>query len=176
MLEIFLIIGLILVLRIGQDTLFLAKIDAFNRGNKFYSMGINFVEAIYGITVISIILKLMERNPFFVIAFGAGSIIGGFLSGRIKQKLDRRVIGQRQYFIRISLDSDTDRSELIQTLKDADYEFTLSTREYISGRYRLIIEGSVENRKRMLQLKDILRGRPGKHVTILRADEMYFLK
>jgi hypothetical protein len=49
----FVLIGLaILGLRIGQDTLFLAKIDAFNRDSKAYSMAVNFVEAMYGITVI----------------------------------------------------------------------------------------------------------------------------
>ena len=52
----------------------------------------------------------------------------------------------------------------------------MASREYLNGRKKLIIEGSLDNRKRMLDLKEILRGRPGKHVTIFRADEIYFLK
>jgi hypothetical protein len=109
MLNIFLVIGLILLLRVGQDTLFLAKIDAFNRGNLYYSMGINFIEAIYGITVIKIILDLMDLSPFYVIAFGGGSLLGGLVIGSIKRKLDRKLMGQRRYFSRISLENDVDR-------------------------------------------------------------------
>ncbi|MCK5672230.1 MAG: hypothetical protein KAH95_02580, partial [Spirochaetales bacterium] len=52
---------LILLLRVGQDTLFLAKIDAFNRANKVYSMSVNFFEAMYTITVIKIVLDLMQK-------------------------------------------------------------------------------------------------------------------
>jgi len=140
MLDVFLVIGLILLLRIGQDTLFLAKIDAFSRGNIYYSMAINFVEAIYGITVIKIILDLMVLNPFYVIAFGGGSLLGGLVSGSLKKKLDRKLMGQRQYFARVSLENDIDRSDLIYALKEAEYEFTMSTREYLNGKTRLIIE------------------------------------
>ena len=174
--EIILTALLILVLRIGQDTLFLAKIDAFNRNNKYYSMTINFLEAMYGITVIKIILDLMQKSPWYVLIFGAGSMLGGLLVSHIKIKLDRRLQGQRQYFVRISLDDDKDRSDLIRVLKENEYEFTMANREYLNGRTKLIIEGSLENRKRMIDLKNILRGRPGKHVTIFRADEIYFLK
>ncbi|OQY32374.1 MAG: hypothetical protein B6241_11115 [Spirochaetaceae bacterium 4572_59] len=167
---------MILILRIGQDTLFLAKIDAFNRGNKIYSMSINFLEAMYGITVIKIILGLMQRNPWYVLVFGFGSMIGGLLVSGIKGKLDKRLQGQRKYFARISLENDIDRSELISILKEKNYEFTIARREYLNGNSKLIIEGSLDNRKRMLELKEILRGRPGKHVTIFRADEVYLLK
>ena len=167
---------MILLLRMGQDTLFLAKIDAFSRGNKYYSYGINFLEAMYGITVIKIILTLMQTNPYYVIIYGFGSILGGSFSGIIKKKLDRKLIGQRQYFVRISLENDIDRTELIQILCDNDYDFTMSTREYLNGKTKLIIEGSIADRQRMITLKEILRDRPGKHVTFLRADEVYLLK
>jgi len=176
MFEIIQIAGMILLLRIGQDTLFLAKIDAFNRGNKYYSMGINFFEAMYGITVIKIILALMEKSPLYVLIYGAGSMLGGVLSGYIKKKLDRKLIGQRQYFARISLENDIDRSDLIKMLAEREYDFTMSTREYLNGKSKLIIEGSIDTRQRMIELKEILRGRPGKHITILRADEVYLLK
>jgi hypothetical protein len=77
---------MILLLRIGQDTLFLAIIDAFSRGNRFYSLGTNFFEAMYDITVIKIILSLMQQNPYYVIIYGLGSMLGGQLSGFIKKK------------------------------------------------------------------------------------------
>ncbi|MBF9016750.1 MULTISPECIES: hypothetical protein [unclassified Oceanispirochaeta] len=176
MLDTIRIAGMILLLRIGQDTLFLAKIDAFSRGNKYYSLSINFFEAMYGITVIKIILNLMQTNPMYVVIYGSGSILGGLLSSAIKKKLDKKLIGQRQYYARISLENDIDRSELIRTLSNHNYDFTMSTREYINGKTKLIIEGSIEDRSRMVELKEILRGRPGKHVTFLRADEIYLLE
>jgi uncharacterized protein YebE (UPF0316 family) len=176
MIDVVLIAALILILRIGQDTLFLAKIDAFNRGNRYYSGAINFFEAMYGITVIKIILDLMQKDIYYIFIYGFGSILGGLVSGYIKNHLDKRLIGQRQYFARISLENDIDRSNLIQTLAQEQYDFTVSTKEYVSGKFKILIEGSIENRARMLHLKDILRGRQGKHVTILRADEVYWLK
>jgi len=176
MIDFIAIAAMILFLRIGQDTLFLAKIDAFNRNNKYYSMSINFVEAMYGITVIKIILDLMQRSVWYLLIFGLGSTLGGLLVSIIKRKLDKKLQGERKYFVRISLEDDIDRTELISILKERNYEFTLATREYLKGHSRLIIEGSLENRKRMLELKEILRGRKGKHVTIFRADEVYLLK
>ena len=138
-------------------------------------MGINFIEAIYGITVIKIILDLMQQSLFYVIVFGFGSMLGGFLSATLKRKLDNRLQGQRKYFARISLENDLDRTELLETLKAHNFEFTVDIREYINGRIKTVIQGSLDSRQRMYELKDILRGRPGKHVTILRADDMYLL-
>ena len=175
MLNLLLVAGLILLLRIGQDMLFLTKIDAFSRNNKYYSMSINFVEAIYGITVIKIILDLMNQSYFFVFVFGLGSMIGGLVVYKIKQKVDYKLQGHRKYFARISLENDVDRSELINTLIAHDFEFTVDIKEYINGKIKTIIQGSLDNRKRMQELKDILKGRPGKHVTILRADDIYLL-
>lgn len=173
----FVLTGLaILLLRVGQDTLFLAKIDAFNRGNKFYSMSINFVEAMYGITVIKIILGLMNTNPYYVVVYGAGSILGGLISSMVKGRLDDKLEGQRKFFVRISLDNDSDRSELIGIFRDRHFDFTMEVREYLDGSMRTVIQGSLDNRRRMHELKEILRGRPGKHVTIFRAEDVYLLR
>jgi hypothetical protein len=166
---------LILFLRIGQDTLFLAKIDAFNRNNRYYSMGINFIEAIYGITVIKIILDLMEKNIAYVFIYGFGSILSGLVSSIGKKKLDQKLQGQRKYYARISLENDIDRADLVETLKAHRFEFTLSLKKYINGHTKTVIEGSLDNRARMYELKDILRGRSGKHVTILRAEDVYLV-
>ena len=138
-------------------------------------MSINFVEAIYGITVIKIVLDLMKQNYFYVFVFGLGSMIGGLIVYKIKQKVDYKLQGQRKYFARISLENDVDRSELIDTLIAHDFEFTVDVKKYINGKIKTIIQGSLDNRKRMQELKDILKGRPGKHVTILSADDVYLL-
>lgn len=175
MIDIILTALLILLLRIGQDTLFLAKIDAFNRANKVYSMSINFFEAMYTITVIKIVLDLMQKSVYFVLFFGLGSLLGGLVSSAIKARLDNRLEGQRKFYARISLNDDKDRSELIETLIQHEYEFTVDKKEYISGKTRTVIQGSIDNRKRMYELKEILRGRPGKFVTILRAEDVYML-
>ncbi len=176
MIDIILTALLILLLRVGQDTLFLAKIDAFNRGNRIYSMSINFFEAMYTITVIKIILDLMQKNVYYVIFFGIGSLLGGLVSSSIKRKLDNKLEGQRKFYARISLDDDKDRSELIETLNQHNFEFTVDIKEYINGKTRTVIQGSIDNRKRMYELKEILRGRPGKFVTILRAEDVYMLR
>lgn len=176
MIDIILTALLILLLRIGQDTLFLAKIDAFNRGNRIYSMTINFFEAMYAITVIKIILDLMEKSIYYVIFFGVGSLLGGLISSAIKRRLDNKLQGQRKFYARISLDNDKDRTELIETLIKHNFEFTVDIQEYINGKTKTVIQGSLDNRKRMWELKEILRGRPGKHVTILRAEDIYLLR
>jgi hypothetical protein len=166
---------LILLLRIGHDMLFLTKIDAFNRNNKYYTMGINFVEAVYGISVVKFILDLMSKSIWYVLIFGLGSLLGGLIVSIIKQKIDYKLQGQRKYFARISLESDVDRTELIEILKKHNFEFTVDVKEYINGKIKTIIQGSLDNRNRMHELKDILKGRPGKHVTIIRADDIYLL-
>lgn len=167
---------LILLLRIGQDTLFLAKIDAFNRGNKIYSMSINFFEAMYAITVIKIILDLMDKSIYYVIFFGLGSLLGGLVSSSIKRKLDNKLEGQRKFYARISLDDEKNRTELLETLIEHNFDFTVDKKEYINGKTKTVIQGSLANRQRMNELKGILRGRSGKHVTILRAEDIYLLK
>ena len=171
-----LLIGVaILILRIGQDALFLAKIDAFNRDNRIYAMSVNFMEAVYGISVIKVILNLMDTSAWYAVIFGFGSILGGLILSKVKRRLDDRLDGQRKFFARISLEEDTDRSNLIETLRENSFEFTMESREYLDGRKKLVIEGSLENRARMHELKEILRGRKGKHVTIFRAEDVYLL-
>lgn len=165
----------ILVLRIGQDALFLAKIDAFNRDSRIYAISVNFLEAVYGITVIKIILDLMDTSRWYAVVFGCGSILGGLIISRVKRRLDDRLDGQRKFFARISLEEDIDRTELIGILRDNHFEFTMATRQYLDGRVKTVIEGSLENRERMHQLKEILRGRKGKHVTIFRAEDVYLI-
>jgi hypothetical protein len=166
---------LILILRAGQDVLFLAKIDAFNRANRLYSTIINFIEAMYGITVISIILGLMSKNIFYVVIYGLGSVLGGNISSLVKSRLDNKLEGQRKFFARITLEEHIDEADLVDELRKHEFEFMVEKQKYISGRYRTVIQGSLENRMRMNLLKDILRGRPGKHLVIMRAEDIYMI-
>ncbi|MDA3809948.1 MAG: hypothetical protein PF518_06390 [Spirochaetaceae bacterium] len=173
----FILTGLvILTLRAGQDVLFLAKIDAYNRSNRVYSTIINFVEAMYGITVISIILGLMTSNIYYVIVYGFGSALGGTISSLIKGKLDNRLEGQRKFFARITLEEHIDEEDLVDELRKHDFEFMVEKQKYISGKYRTVIQGSLANRQRMNLMKDILRGRPGKHLVIMRAEDVYMIR
>ena len=167
---------LILVLRAGQDVLFLAKIDAFNRSNRLYSRIINFIEAMYGITVISIILGLMSTNMLYLLVYGLGSVLGGTISGMVKKKLDDKLEGQRKFFARITLEENIDEEDLVKELKTNNFEFMVQKQEYISGNFKTVIQGTLQNRQRMNQLKDILRGRPGKHLVILRAEDIYMIR
>jgi len=169
-------ISLILILTAGKDLLFLAKIDAFSRSNKLYLTAVNFVEASYAIIAIKVVLDLMTGQPLYALVFGAGSVIGGLISSVIKGKLDKRLEGQKKFYARIALDDDIDRSELVKTLAARGYEFTLDTKEYITGKTRTVLQGSLENRKRMLELREVLRGRKNKHVVILRAEDVYLLR
>lgn len=138
-------------------------------------MSINFVEAMYGISVLKIILDMMSRSVFYALIFGLGSALGGMIVLELKKRLDYRLQGQRKYFARISLDPEIDSNDLIQILRNRNFEFTVDVKEYINGKIKTIIQGSLDNRDRMLELKAILKGRPGKHVTIIRADDIYML-
>jgi hypothetical protein len=55
----------------------------------------------------------------------------------LKKKLDKQLIGHRQYYARISLENDIDRSELIEILSEKEYEFTMSTRTYLNCNSKL---------------------------------------
>lgn len=167
---------LILSLKIGQDVLFLGKIDAFNRSNKVYYLTVSFIESAYAIMVLGYVLSLMSNSYFYVLVYGAGAILGGIISSKIKAKLDNRLEGQRKFFARITLDDHIDEEDLVEKLKENDFEFVVEKQKYISGNYRTVIQGSLEDRKRMWELKELLRGRKGKHVVIMRAEDVYMLR
>lgn len=167
---------LILVLKIGQDVLFLGKIDAFQRGNKLYYWGISFVEAAYGISVLGYVIALMSSSFYYIFIYGAGAVLGAIISSKIKSRLDNKLEGQRKFFIRITLDDHIDETELIDVLKEHDFEFVVEKQLYISGQFRTVIQGSLEDRQRMWELKELLRGRKGKHVVIMRAEDVYMLR
>lgn len=169
-------IALILFLKVGQDVLFLGKIDAFQRGNKLYYRVISFIEAAYGITVLGFVISLMSTSFYYILVYGAGAVLGAIISSKIKSRLDHKLEGQRKFFARITLDDHIDETDLIQSLKDNDFEFVVEKQRYISGEMRTVIQGSLEDRQRMWQLKELLRGRKGKHVVIMRAEDVYMLR
>lgn len=168
------LIGLVvLTARIIQDFLFLRKIDSFNRNDKVRSMIYNFVEAIYTITVFKIILDLMDSSYVYVVLFGLGSTIGGIIISKLKSKMDNKLEGQRKFYVRISFEEEIDPNPLLNELKEKNFEFTVEHKVYINGNRRTVIQGSLESRDRMEELKEMLRGKKGKHVTIFRAEDVY---
>ena len=171
--EIILIGLIVLTARIVQDFLFLKKIDSFNRNDKVRSMIYNFIEAVYTITIFKIILNLMDSSYVYVALFGLGSTIGGLIISKLKARMDNKLEGQRKFYARITFAEEIDPNPLINELKERNFEFTVDSKTYLSGDRRTVIQGSLENRERMEELKDILRGRKGKHVTIFRAEDVY---
>ena len=168
------LIGLIVLsLRIVQDVLFLAKIDAFNRSARVKILIFNFIEALYTISVFKVIIDLMDSSYFYAVIFALGSSIAGVIVSKVKSRLDDKLEGQRKFFARISIDRDEDTNELIQLLKERDFDFIVDDKRYITGVKRTVIQGSLENRERVWELKELLRGRPGKHLVILRAEDAY---
>ena len=157
--------------RILQDLAFNFKIEMFNRGNKTGVFIINFFESIIGITIIAMVVKYIDKDPKLLLFFGVGSSIGGLIVIKIRDLMNVKIIGQRQYFARISY---TGNEDLIQILKENNYIFTVETKDFLDGETRTIVEGSLENRARKEKLKTILKGRENKLVTIISAREVYW--
>lgn len=174
--KVVLTILLIIVLRSVLDVLFLGKIDAFNRANKPYYLTTSFLESAYSIAVIGFVISLMDSSFWYVLAYGGGAILGGLISAKIKAKLDNKLEGQRKFFTRITIDDEVDPKPLIEALKEHNFDFMVKKEQYINGNFRTVIEGSLEDRQRMWELKDVLRGRKGKHVVIIRAEDVYMIR
>lgn len=162
--------------RVIMDILFLGKMDSFYKSEKIKMMAYGFVESIYAIVVLSIIIGLMESNILYSIIYGIGAIIGMRVSSIIKRRLDDKLEGQRKFFVRITFDERYDYDEVIDMIKEEEFDFTVDEQQYISGMNRVVIQGSVENRDKLNIIKEILRGRKGKHVVILKAEDTYLLR
>lgn len=175
MFKILVIILSILALKIGMDVLFLAKIDAFNRTNRLYYLAVTFIETAFGIFGLSIVLNMVGSNYYYIFVYAAGAVLAGFISSLIKRRLDDKLEGQRKFFARITLEDAVDETELIDLLREHKFEMVVEKQQYISGKFRTVIQGSLENRLRMNELKDILRGRKGKHLVITRAEDIFYL-
>ena len=169
-------IVLILFLKIGQDVLFLGKIDAFNRSNRIYYLIISFIESAYAISVLSYVLVLMSSSYLYVLIYGFGAIMGAIISSFFKNKLDDKLNGQMKFFARITLDDAIDETDLIEKLKENKFDMVVSKEQYTSGKFRTVLQGSLKDRQEMWDLKDILRGRSGKHLVIMRAEDVYMVR
>ena len=161
---------IVLGARILQDLVFNFKIELFNRGKMAGVFGINFIESIIGMTVIAMVVKFIDKDPRLLVFLGLGSSIGGLIVLKIRDLMNIKVIGQRQYFARISYSGNDD---LIEILRKDGYLFTMEQRDFLDGRTRTILEGSLENRERKEHLKYLLKGREDKIVTIIPAREVY---
>lgn len=162
--------------RILMDILFIGKMDAFYKSQHIKMMAYGFIESIYAILVLSIIINLIETNIVYSIIYGVGSLLGMRISRLIKAKLDDKLEGQRKFFVRITFDEHYDYDEVIDLLKQSEFDFMVHEHEYISGNNRIVMEGSVANRARLEKIKEILRGRKGKHLVILRAEDAYLIR
>lgn len=162
--------------RVVMDILFLGKMDSFYKSDKVKMMIFGFVESVFAVLVLSIIINLMSSNPLYSLIYGVGAVLGMRISSFIKRRLDDKLEGQRKFFVRITIDERYDYDEIIWLLKEGGFDFTVVEKEYISGNKRIVIEGSIENRERLDRVKEILKGRKGKHVVILRAEDAYLLR
>jgi hypothetical protein len=174
--DVILTIVVILSLKTGMDVLFLAKIDAFNRSNRLYYVIVGFIETAFGIFGLSIVLQKVGLHFGYIFVYAFGAVIGGIISSRIKARLDDRLEGQRKFFARITLDEGTDPDDFISALKEAGFDLVIKEERFLSGAVRTVLQGGLDDRKRMWELKEILRGRTGKHLVILRAEDIYFLR
>lgn len=158
--------------RILQDLVFNFKIEMFNRGNRPGVLVINFFESIIGISIIAAVVQFIDDRPILLLAFGAGSSLGGLLVIFLREKMNRKLVGQRQYFARISY---TGNEDLLDVLGKEGYVFSVDQKTFTDGETRTLIEGAMENRARKERLKQLLQGRPNKIVTIIPAREVYWV-
>ncbi|MBI9102098.1 MAG: hypothetical protein JEY99_06770 [Spirochaetales bacterium] len=171
--EALLISGVIVFIgRILQDLFFNFKIEMFNRGKLSGVFGINFIESIIGMTVIAMVVQYIDEDPRLLIFLGLGSSVGGIIVIKIRELMNVKIIGERQYYVRISFIGNKD---LVEILKKENYLFTVEEQEFLDGNIRTVIEGSLENRARKEKLKGILKGRSDKLVTIIPAREVYWV-
>jgi hypothetical protein len=166
----------VIIGRIFLDVFFLGKMDAFYKNNKIRLIVFGFLESIYSIVVIKIVIDLMQIHWSLSLLYGFGAILGIFVSDFIKRRLDKKLEGQRKFFVRITIDERYDYHDLVWLLAEEHFDFTVQEKEYIDRSDRVVIEGSIKDRTQLDRLKEILRGRKGKHVTILRAEEVYMLR
>lgn len=168
----FLLVGLAILLgRVFQDIFFLSKIDAFNRENKIYMAIINFIEALYGISIIKLTIDLMRSHFFYAVLFGVGSTIGGFVVLFIKKKLNNSLEGQRKYFVRIAVPAGS--SDLVAQMMKAGFKFAWTEQQYVNGINRIVVEITLKNKKELDRLKTILRNHKDMFVTILHAEDVF---
>lgn len=158
--------------RILQDVVFNFKIEMFNRGKLSGVFGINFLESIIGISVIALVVGYIDEDPRLLIFLGFGSSVGGIIVIKIRSIMNKKLVGQRQYFARISYFGNDD---LVDVLKREGYIFTVEKKVFTDDRERTILEGSLENRARKEKLKKILKDREDKFVTIIPANEVYWV-
>ncbi len=163
---------IVLAGRILQDLVFNFKIEMFNRGKLGGVFGINFLESIIGMSVIAMVVNYIDKDPRLLLFLGVGSSIGGIIVIKLRDLMNKKLIGQRQYFVRVSF---TGNEDLVDILKKDGYIFTVDSREFTDGKVRTIIEGSLENRARKEALKKLLQGRDDKLVTIIAAREVYWV-
>jgi len=165
---------LVFFLKIGIDILGYFKNDAFNKGNKIYFILTNLTEALYWVLLYKTIIEAINKDWIFLIIFGVGAILSAFLQTHFKMKLDDKIHGQRKFFARITIVDDNRVDEIVDALSEHRFELAITKNQvYTTGRMHTVITGSLEDRKRMNELKDVLRNKTGFHVVIMRAEDIF---
>lgn len=162
--------------RVFLDVFFLMKMDSFYKSAKIRLFVFGFLEALYSVVVLAIVIDLMQTSLLYSALYGVGTILGIWVSSLIKRRLDDKLEGQRKFFVRITIEEHEDYEELIWLLAERKFDFTVTEKQYLSGEPKAVIEGSIADRSRLNELRDVLRGRKGKHVTIIRAEEAYMMR
>ena len=163
---------LVFTARILQDLVFNFKIEMFTRGNKPGVCIVNFLESTISISIIAIMVQFIGGQPILLVALGAGSSLGGLTVIKLRNRMNQKLVGQRQYFTRVSF---TGNEDLINLLTAEGYTFSVDKKEFTDGVTRTVIEGSMANRERKEHFKRILKGRQNKFVTIIPAREVYWV-
>ena len=158
--------------RILQDLVFNFKIEMFNRGNKPGVCVVNFFESIIAMTIIAMVIRFINEAPILLVSLGMGSSLGGLAVIAIRDRMNRKLVGQRQYFARVSF---TGNEDLIGRLTEEGFIFSVDRKEFTDGVCRTVIEGSMKNRARKEHFKQLLKGRQDKFVTIIPAREVYWV-
>ena len=166
----------IFFLKVGVDLLSYFKIDAFNKSQKFYYSVINLIETVYVVYAMKITLDAARESLWYLIVFGAGAVVSGLLSTIFKSRLDDKIKGQRKFFTRITVVDHTKLAEIVQALKDHNFDLAITEEQiYTSGEIHSVIAGSLEDRKRMNEIKNILRNKTGFHVVFIRAEDIFMV-
>ena len=166
---------LVFFLKIGIDILLYFKTDAFNKGNKPYFIGMHLAEAMYWVLLYKIVLDAIRQDYIFLAFFGAGAVLSAFAQTWFKKKLDDKIHGQRKFFARITITDDSMVDIIIDELRLHNFELAITSNQlYTTGQIHTVITGSLEDRKRMNELKNILRNKTGFHLVIMRAEDIYF--
>ncbi len=167
---------LVFCLKLGIDILQYFKNEAFTKSNKILFITMHLAEAMYWVLLYKIILEAIKESYIFLPIFGLGAFLSAFVQTHLKTKFDDKIHGQRKFFVRITIIEPEMLDPIVTELTVNGYELALTEKQlYTNGKTHTVITGSLENRKQMNEIKNILRNKKGFHVVFLRAEDIYVM-